>query len=455
LRKIRILYLGKHMRSIIGHLVFFVTLAPFVLNAQINWTKHTISDSFDGACSVHAQDINGDGFVDVLAAAIDGNRVALWTNSGSYPISWIYQTIDSNFIGACFVYAEDVDGDNDLDVLASAWYGNELAWWENDGGNPISWTKHSIEVGFFNAHEVTATDMDSDNDVDVLGAAALTDEIAWFENDGLNPIAWTKHTIDADFDGARSVKAVDIDGDGLKDVVGAALLADAVTWWRNNGDSTWTEYPIDTTFGMAHMVYSFDIDADGDSDVVAAAYTSNAIAWWRNDGGIPIQWTKQIIDGSFLGALGVYVKDIDGDGYLDIMGTADYIDDVAWWSNDGNLPVLWTKQIVDGNCDGAWPVFAEDVDYDGDMDILAVAHNADDIYWYESDVVGIEEHGASEITNKNLRATIIRGPLQLPVGKSARIYDIVGRSISPQQIKPGIYFIEVDGVIVDKVVKIR
>jgi len=443
------------MRFTIGHFISFVILAPMMLNAQIGWTRHTIADNFDGACSVHAQDIDGDGFVDVLAAAIDDNRIALWTNSGSYPVSWIYQTIDSSFIGACFVFAEDVDGDDDVDVLGSAWYNHELAWWENDGGSPISWTKHTIETGFYNAHEVTATDMDGDSDIDVLGAAALIDEIAWFENDGLNPIGWTKHTIDADFDGARSVKAVDIDRDGLKDVVGAALLANAVTWWRNNGDSTWTEYPVDTLFGMAHMVYSFDLDADGDSDIVAAAYTSNAIAWWRNDGGMPVQWTKQTIDGSFLGALGVYVKDINNDGHLDILGAADVLDDVAWWSNDGNTPIYWNKQIIDGSCDGAWPVFAEDIDTDGDMDVLAVAHNVDDIHWYESDLVGIKEVGRHHLPSSVLGPTIIRGPLHLYNNEKSEIYDIAGRRVFPQLTAPGVYFIVIDGKTAGKVIRIK
>jgi hypothetical protein len=433
----------------------FIILLPLLLPAQISWTIHTITNNFDGACSVHAQDINGDSMVDILGAAIYGNKIALWTNNGGNPVSWNQQIIDANFYGASYVFASDIDSDGDFDVLASAWNGNQLAWWENGGGNPIVWTKHIIDAAFQNAHEVTATDMDGDNDIDVLGAAALNDEIAWFENDGLNPITWTKHTIDNNFDGVRSVKAVDIDGDGLKDVVGAALLANAVTWWRNNGDATWTEHTIDNAFGMAHMVYSFDIDGDGDSDVVAVAYTANAIAWWRNDGGTPIQWTKQIIDGSFLGPLGVYVKDINNDGHLDILGTADILDDVAWWSNDGNVPIIWTKQIIHGSCDGAWPVYAEDIDGDGDNDVIAAATNSDAIYWYENDLTGINEGEGHYLPGSILGPTIIRGPLRLDNNNKIQIYDIAGRRVSNQPMEPGVYFIVTDGETVGKVIEIK
>ena len=439
-------------------LFFFVlaaTLPARFASSQVTWTKHTISDDFGGACSVHAQDINGDSLIDVLGAGIDGNCIALWTNNGGNPLSWTQQTLDTLFYGACFVFAEDVDGDGDTDALASAWHGSELAWYENGGGSPIQWTKHSVWAGFYNAHEISAADMDNDGDIDVLGAAALTDEIAWFENDGLVPPGWTQHTVSDSFDGARSVKAADIDGDGLLDVVGAALLSNEVTWWRNNGNATWTEYTLDTTFGMSHMVYAPDIDADGDSDIVAVAYTSNDVAWWRNDGGSPVQFTKQIIDGSLLGALGVFTADINNDGHLDVLGTADITDDVAWYSNSGGSPITWTKQMIDGNCNGAWPVYAADLDNDGDIDVLAAANASDDIYWYENGLIGINENNGVSADLQQLGATIIRGPLRLPQGTDFRIIDVSGRKVAPNEIGPGIYFIQDGETICQKIIKIQ
>ncbi|MDH4211042.1 MAG: VCBS repeat-containing protein [candidate division WOR-3 bacterium] len=436
-------------------LVLATTFPARFASPQINWTKHTISDNFGGACSVHAQDINNDGLLDVIGAGWDINSIALWINNGGVPVSWTEQMIDTLFYGVSFVYAADIDGDEDTDVLASAWHGSELAWWENGGGNPIQWTKHSICAGFYNAHEITAADMDNDGDIDVLGAAALTDEIAWFKNDGLNPPGWTQHTISDSFDGARSLKATDIDGDGLLDVVGAALLANAVTWWHNNGDSTWTEYTLDSNFGMSHMVYSFDFDTDGDSDIVAVAYTSNDVAWWRNDGGSPVQFTKQTIDGSLLGALGVFAADINDDGNLDVLGTADITDDVVWYSNSGGSLISWTKQMIDGNCNGAWPVYAADLDNDGDIDALAAANASDAIYWYENGLIGISDNDGVWVGLNRLGATIIRGPIVLPRGTDFSILDISGRKVAHDEIGPGIYFIQNGGVICQKIVKIQ
>ncbi|UCF71090.1 MAG: right-handed parallel beta-helix repeat-containing protein [candidate division WOR-3 bacterium] len=52
-------------------------------------------------------------------------------------------------------------------------------------------------------------------------------------------------------------------------------------------------------------------------------------------------------------------------------------------------------------------------------------------------------------------ATVFRGHLQLPEGKKSRVFDITGRIVEPNKIQPGIYFVEVDGVVTQKVVKVR
>lgn len=54
-----------------------------------------------------------------------------------------------------------------------------------------------------------------------------------------------------------------------------------------------------------------------------------------------------------------------------------------------------------------------------------------------------------------ITATIFSGSLQLPEGKKCKVFDITGRVVAPEKVQPGIYFIEVDGVVIQKVVKVR
>lgn len=365
-------------------IVILVTLVSFI-HAQVPFTQHNISGTIAGACAVYATDINGDGLVDVVAAGWDGNTVAWWENDGADSITWTQQIVDDNFGGASNVHAVDVDGDGDTDILGTAWYGNEVSWWENDGGDSITWTRQHIAHPFVNGHEVYGVDIDQDDDMDVLAAGAGNGEIGLWLNDGNIPINWTAQTVCSTFTGARSVFPADIDGDSLIDVVGAAYPIHNIRWWRNDGETpiNWEEYVVDNNFYGAHMVHANDIDSDGDMDIVCAGYNAGAIKWWRNNGGNPIQWDEIPIGSNFYHALGVYSIDVNGDGHIDVVGATES-NRVKLWLNDGNFPIQWTGQDITIAFPGAWPAFATDVDGDDDIDLLSCASFGNLVAWWEN-----------------------------------------------------------------------
>jgi predicted outer membrane repeat protein len=86
----------------------------------------------------------------------------------------------------------------------------------------------------------------------------------------------------------------------------------------------------------------------------------------------------------------------------------------------------------------------------------SVSDYVDFIPWGQSPVSIDEAPQAQPVKESDkIRATIIRGALQLPKNKKYRIFDITGRMISTEQMKPGIYFIEDENKTVTKVVKVR
>lgn len=97
--------------------------------------------------------------------------------------------------------------------------------------------EHTVDGNFSGAYSVYATDVDGDGDNDILGAALFPDDITWWENTDGAGTAWTEHTVDGNFDGARSVYATDVDGDGYTDILGAAFNDDDITWWELNNFS--------------------------------------------------------------------------------------------------------------------------------------------------------------------------------------------------------------------------
>jgi hypothetical protein len=204
---------------------------PGSLLLSQNTPGHNVDWDFDNAMSVYSEDVDGDGDMDVLGAALGADDITWWENLDGSGTSWTEHTIDGDFNNAGSVYSKDIDNDGDMDVLGAGSGCNDIAWWENLDGSGTSWTEHTIDGDFYGAWSVCSRDVDGDGDMDVLGAARYASEITWWENLDGSGTSWTEHTVDGDFDNAVSVYSADVNGDGHMDVLGAALDADDIAWW--------------------------------------------------------------------------------------------------------------------------------------------------------------------------------------------------------------------------------
>ena len=113
-------------------------------------------------------------------------------------------------------------------MLSASFWDDKIAWYDNNGQ---VFTTNTITTGADGAQRVYAVDMDGDGDIDVLSASFIDDKIAWYENDGNEN--FTTHTITTDANGARSVYAVDMDGDGDMDVLSASCNDNKIAWYEN------------------------------------------------------------------------------------------------------------------------------------------------------------------------------------------------------------------------------
>ena len=108
---------------------------------------------------------------------------------------------------------------------------NKIAWYENDGNGGFG-PQRVITEGAFGARSVYAADMDGDGDQDVLSASFNDDKIAWYENDG-NAGFGPQQVITTSADGTRSVYDADLDGDGDQDVLSASSGDNKIAWYEN------------------------------------------------------------------------------------------------------------------------------------------------------------------------------------------------------------------------------
>jgi len=186
---------------------------------------------------VYATDVNGDGTVDILVASRDDDKVRLFLNDGgtSSPI-FTEQLITASADGAYSVYATDVNGDGDVDILVASVYDDKVRLFLNNGDTSSpSFTEQLITASANGAVSVYATDVNGDGAVDVLVASVYDDKIRLFLNDGVpSSPSFTVQLITASADYPHSVYATDVNGDGAVDILVASANDDKVRLFLND-----------------------------------------------------------------------------------------------------------------------------------------------------------------------------------------------------------------------------
>ncbi len=250
-------------------------------NGNNSFTEYEVDGNFTGPHTIDIKDVNNDGNLDILCSGFDNNfhngEIAWWENDGQPTIGWTKHLISDRFQQSPFIYGEDMDNDNDLDVIACGELNGEILWWENDGDQ--FFTEHMVDSLFDYAHTVIARDVDLDGDMDILGAACMSSKIAWYENDGSQ--GFIKHSL-PNFAGALWLDAIDIDNDGDRDLFGAGQGASHLAWWKNDGSQNFTKYNINGGFTQGFCVVPAMMDNDNDTDLVAVGWQSNKISWFEN-----------------------------------------------------------------------------------------------------------------------------------------------------------------------------
>ncbi|MBD3369598.1 T9SS type A sorting domain-containing protein [Candidatus Fermentibacteria bacterium] len=322
-----------------------------------SWDYHWIGTSFRGASCVRPCDLDGDGDVDVIGSAYDENLVAWFENTDGTGVFWTEHEIDADFPGAYSVYPGDIDGDGDMDVVGVAFDADRVVWWENADGAGGSWVEHTIEQVFGGPLYVHSSDIDGDGDLDVLASTDAGDDLTWWENaDGAGTF-WVKHRVDENYyDYAVCLSTDDVDGDGDMDILGADYGDWAIKWWENlDGVGTsWLEHTVDDRFDGAYSVRTADFDGDGDVDVLGAGYGADEVAWWENIDSIGTTWMKHQIAELFYNA-STCCADIDGNGNPDAVGAANYTGYVNWWDLSQRCPSGSVESsILDARCSPDW-----------------------------------------------------------------------------------------------------
>jgi putative membrane-bound dehydrogenase-like protein len=261
--------------------------------AEGHWARHVI-DGYVGNESPAYTDLNGDGKNELIYISKSGqygyanpdpkNPTGLWVFTPISPVSNLHRFTHGMGVG-------DVNDDGRMDVL------DKDGWYEQPTkGTTGFWKKHAYTFAGPGGAQMFAYDVDGDGDNDIITSlAAHAYGLAWFEQVGKKDgeVEYVKHIIlnekpepNADgivFSQLHSLDLVDMDGDGLKDIVtgkrhwahngndpderGAAVVY-VFYLRRADGKVRFEPVLVDDNSGVGTQVLATDLNGDAKPDIV-------------------------------------------------------------------------------------------------------------------------------------------------------------------------------------------
>ncbi|MGD9141723.1 MAG: hypothetical protein PVJ42_09305, partial [bacterium] len=144
------------------------------------WAKHGVDSLADGAREIAVADIDRDDDLDIIVAVRDENIIVWYENSFISPTAaWpMYQV--GSLLGPRGVVTAYVNADTLIDIVAGGMAESTVVWYEAPL-DPASgaWVAHTVDDSLRGVKGVFAIDLDGDSDTDIVAAGRDCNDVVW------------------------------------------------------------------------------------------------------------------------------------------------------------------------------------------------------------------------------------------------------------------------------------
>jgi hypothetical protein len=192
---------------------------------------------------------------------------------------------------------------------------------------------------------------------------------------------------------------MDVDGDGDLDYV-AAKYSPGLLFWLECPDKPdsqkWPFHVIDDEPDGVHGILLRDLDGDGRLDLVTNSAHSKgplpqSLLWYKIPDNSRARWTRHLLGNRDAPGRPHYFTsgDFNGDGRVDIAVASSGVslvggDWLAWWEAPRKRTDPWTKHLIADHQVGATHVLAGDFNGDNESDFIASMGHGRGVVWFEA-----------------------------------------------------------------------
>ncbi len=348
----------------------------YVASRNITTGNTTFVGTLGSAFSVGpptVADIDNDGDLEILAIGNRSNtrngslRVYSHTGASIAALSKDFISANPSISYTISPVVGDVTGDGNLEICyttaTTELGGKAIVHLIDHQGNELpGWPVNLATNAVYSSPAMADTDGDGIPEIALISSSG---DVYMLTASGTIVPGWPKKLGSTQLSG--SVTFADVDHDGYLELIATSWEGSFAIYERDG--TVLPNWPVDYGFLVRPPAVA-DVDHDGDLEI-AIGTQDGLVQLMHHDGTVLPGWPKMIPSRAY----SPVICDVDGDDALDVV-TVDGNSTIHGWSKEGAVLYQAGFPISQGDINGGGPVIIDDINGDGNLELVAATVNS-------------------------------------------------------------------------------